>query len=54
MDGLVLAFYEPCLFLVFFVWQWWSLRKDKSLLAAQRKLEQSAIENAKTVLQSDS
>jgi hypothetical protein len=39
MDVIVLAFYEPLLILLFFLWQWWSLRKDKALLREQRKRE---------------
>ncbi len=39
MDVIVLAFYEPLLIFLFFLWQWWSLRKDKALLREQRKRE---------------
>jgi len=39
MDVIVLAFYEPLLILLFFLWQWWSLRKDKALLREQRERE---------------
>jgi hypothetical protein len=39
MDVIVLAFYEPLLILLFFLWQWWSLRKDKALLIGQRERE---------------
>ena len=39
MDVIVLAFYEPLLSLLFFLWQWWSLRKDQSLLIEQRERE---------------
>ena len=53
MDGFVLAFYEPCLLLVFFIWQWWSLRKDKAKLAAQRRLKQASKEQTKPALSSE-
>jgi hypothetical protein len=53
MDGFVLAFYEPCLSLVFFIWQWWSLKKDKAKLAAQRRLEQASKEQTKPALSSE-
>jgi len=39
MDVIVLAFYEPLLIFLFFLWQWWSLRKDKALLREQRERE---------------
>jgi len=39
MDVIVLAFYEPLLIFLFFLWQWWSLRKDKALLRELRKRE---------------
>ena len=39
MDVIVLAFYEPLLILLFFLWQWWSLRKGKALLIEQRERE---------------
>ncbi|HAB47341.1 MAG: hypothetical protein EBT36_13170 [Betaproteobacteria bacterium] len=54
MDGIVLAFYEPCLLLLFFIWQWWSLRRDKAKLAEQRRLTQAENDKARRVGLSDS
>ena len=41
------------LFLLFLLWQYLSLKKDKAKLAAQRRLEQASREQTKPALSSE-